>query len=130
MPSIGYRKHHTLTFPPREALQTSANGYLAAYAAMEAQRAATLKSLRSEADEEGFITVTRGGRVGPARVETAQAVAERHKEREKKRVGGAFYRFQTREEAKKRERELRKKFEEDVKRVEEMRTRKGRIKPE
>ena len=128
--TVGYRKHHALIFPPRDVLQSNVNAYLAEYAALEQERAKKLKQLRSEPDEDGFITVTRGGRVGPARIETAQAVAERHKEREKKRVGGAFYRFQTREEAKKRERELRKKFEEDVKRIEDMRRTKGKIRPE
>jgi len=125
-----YRTHHTLTFPPRDILQQKVNAYLSSYQAMESARAAKLKQLRSEPDEDGFITVTRGGRAGPARIEAAQATAEIHKEREKKRIGGAFYRFQTREEAKKRERELKKKFDEDVRRVEDMRSRKGRIRPE
>jgi ribosomal RNA-processing protein 7 len=63
-------------------------------------------------------------------MEEAQAAAERLKERDEKRVGKAFYRFQTREERKKRERELRDRFEEDVKRVQDMRQRRGRIEPE
>jgi ribosomal RNA-processing protein 7 len=128
--NVGYQRHHALTFPPRDVLQRKVNAYLTEYASTEEARAKKLKQLRSEPDEEGFITVTRGGRAAPAKIETAQAIAERHKEREKKRVGGAFYRFQTREEAKKRERDLRRKFEEDVKRVREIRSRKGRIKPE
>jgi len=64
-------------------------------------------------------------------VEAAQATQERHKEREKKRALKTFYRFQTMEMAKERERELRKQFEEDVKKVEDVRRRKGgTIRPE
>lgn len=63
-------------------------------------------------------------------MEEAQAAAERLKEREKKRVGGDFYRFQTREGRKLKERELRDQFEVDRKRVQEMRERRGKIRPE
>jgi ribosomal RNA-processing protein 7 len=126
----GYKTHHTLTFPPRNQLQQNINTYLTRYAALEAVRTSQLARKRNEPDEDGFVTVTRGGRTGPARLEEVQAAAERLKERDEKRVGKAFYRFQTREERKKRERELRDKFEEDVKRVQEMRSRRGRIEPE
>jgi ribosomal RNA-processing protein 7 len=81
-------------------------------------------------DEDGFITVTRGGRAGPARIEEAQAAAERLKEREKKRIGGDFYRFQTREGRKVKERELKDKYEEDKKKIQSMRERRGKIRPE
>jgi ribosomal RNA-processing protein 7 len=111
-------------------LQTSANTYLAQYTTLEAIRAAQLKQLRSEPDEDGFVTVTRGGRQGPARLEAAQATQERHKERDKKRVGGLFYRFQGREERKKREIDMRRRFEDDVKKIEDVRKRKGVVLPE
>jgi ribosomal RNA-processing protein 7 len=81
-------------------------------------------------DDDGFITVTRGGRAGPARLEEAQAAAEKLKEREKKRAAGDFYRFQTREGAKLRERELKDKYEEDKKKIQSMRERRGKIRPE
>jgi ribosomal RNA-processing protein 7 len=126
----GYRTHHSLTFPPREQLQRNINAYLTQYASLEAVRAKQLAQKRSEPDEDGFITVTRGGRTGPARLEEAQAAAERLKARDEKRVGKAFYRFQTREERKKRERELKDRFEEDVKRVKDLRSRRGGIEPE
>lgn len=126
-----YQQHHALNYPDRATLQASVNGYLAAYATAEAERASKLKQLRSEPDEDGFVTVTRGGRSGPARMEAAQATQERHKEREKKRAVKTFYRFQSREMAKEKERELRRKFEEDVQKVEDVRRRKGgRIRPE
>jgi ribosomal RNA-processing protein 7 len=126
----GYKEHHSLTYPSKTELKQNVNAYLAHYAALEETRSKKLKQLRSEPDEDGFVTVTRGGRAGPARMEEAQAAAERLKEREKKRVGGAFYRFQTREEAKRKERELVVKFEADARKLKDIRDRRGRIRPE
>lgn len=92
------------------------------YAMLEAQRARRAKRLRQEPDQDGFITVTRGGRTGPARQEEALAAAERQKQK----TGGGFkdfYRFQLREERKKAQGELLRKFEEDRRKVEEMKSR-------
>ena len=125
-----YWAHHALRYPGKEQLQDSVNAYLTAFTALEDARAKQLARQRSVPDADGFITVTRGGRAGPARLEEAQAAQERLKEREKKRITGDFYRFQTREERKKRENDLKRKFEGDRRRVEEMRRRKGKIKPE
>lgn len=127
---VGYRTHHTLTFPSRTALQRSVNTYLTHFTALESARSKLLSNQRQVPDEDGFVTVTRGGRAGPARMEEAQAAAERLKEREKKRVGGGFYRFQTRESRKLKERELRDQFEVDRKRMQDMRERRGKIRPE
>jgi ribosomal RNA-processing protein 7 len=63
-------------------------------------------------------------------LEEAQAAAERLKERAKKRVAGDFYRFQTREGRKLKERELKDKFEEDKEKIRNMRERRGKIRPE
>ncbi|QDS70806.1 hypothetical protein FKW77_004639 [Venturia effusa] len=125
-----YRTHHSLTFPSRAALQRSVNTYLTHFTALESARSSLLSRQRQVPDEDGFVTVTRGGRAGPARLEEAQAAAERLKEREKKRVGGDFYRFQTRESRKLKERELREQFEVDRKRMQNMRERRGKIRPE
>lgn len=127
---LGYLTHHTCTYPSRRVLQEKVNAYLSAFAALESERSKRLAKQRSVPDEDGFITVTRGGRAGPARLEDAQAAAERLQERNKKRTGGDFYRFQSREKSKKKENELKRKFDEDKKRVQEMRHRKGRIRPE
>jgi hypothetical protein len=84
-------------------------------------------------DADGFVTVLPGAgqRRAPAKIADAQAAAERLKEREKKRIGGAaFYRFQVRERAKKKEREVRGRFEEDVRRLGELRKRRGAVRPE
>lgn len=92
---------------------------------MEAARTRALKQARSVPDDDGFITVTRGGRAGPARLEEAQAAAEKLKERQKPPED--FYRFQTREKKKENAERLKREFQEDRKRVERMRARRGKI---
>jgi len=67
------------------------------------------------------VTVTKGGRTGPARQEEAESAREREKEKDTKRIGGDFYRFQTREVRKAKEGELKRKFAEDQERVKKMR---------
>lgn len=84
-------------------------------------------------DAEGFITVTRGGgRSAPsARLEIAQQKqAELEDRRKKKGSLDGFYRFQNREKRKEEEGRLRKQFEKDRRRVQEMRERRGRVKLE
>lgn len=83
-------------------------------------------------DEDGFVTVTRGGRVGPARKADAESkrVEMEEKERKKREEMGDFYRFQTRERRKAEQGELVKRFEEDRKRVEAMKEKRGKFRPE
>ncbi|KAI9825657.1 MAG: Ribosomal RNA-processing protein 7 [Thelocarpon impressellum] len=130
IPALGsarYLAHHQLRYPPRGPLQSSIDAFMTQYAALEAQRAQKAARLRQEPDEDGFITVTRGGRTGPARLEEAQAAAEKQRGKEGLRD---FYRFQTREERKKAQGELVRKFEEDRRRVDEMKRKRGKFKPE
>ena len=94
------------------------------YSALEAERAQQAARLRQVPDEDGFITVTRGGRTGPARQEDAQAAAEKQKSKQGLQD---FYRFQTREARKKAQGELLRKFEEDRKRVAEMKRKRGKF---
>ncbi|KAL1640892.1 hypothetical protein SLS58_006508 [Diplodia intermedia] len=123
-----YRTHHELTFPASDVLQATVNGYLTQWANMEGARARALKQARNVPDDDGFITVTKGGRAGPAKLEEAQAVAEKLKERQKPPAD--FYRFQTREKKKENAERLKREFQEDRKRVERMRARRGKVRPE
>jgi ribosomal RNA-processing protein 7 len=70
----------------------------------------SLKRLRSEPDEDGFITVTRRERVEP--------VVEKKNNRAVNLED--FYKFQKREQREKRMEELRRKFEEDKLKVERL----------
>lgn len=132
-----YRAHHELRYPDHEALQESTDAYMAAFAAREAESARQLALKRMEPDEDGFITVVRGGRNGPARPQRQEdgdeddgTAAKKKKKQHKGDVEEGFYRFQVRERKKREHGELAKKFEEDARRVEEMRRRRGKVRPE
>jgi ribosomal RNA-processing protein 7 len=127
----GYKSHNTLTYPNPSILQASLNAYLSQFNALETLRNKHRKHARSVPDEDGFITVTRGGRAGPARIEEAEKKKAELEERKKKNaVKDDFYRFQNREKRKEVEMGLRRRFEEDRKRVERMREGRGRVRPE
>ncbi|KAI7106110.1 hypothetical protein KC352_g36985, partial [Hortaea werneckii] len=128
--STRYATHHRLRYPDQAALQQSVDMYMAAFSAAEVARAKSLAKQRSVPDADGFVTVTKGGRAGPARDEEAREKGEELRKRERKRVGEDFYRFQTREKRKEVQRDLVKGFEEDQRRVEEMRKRRGKVRPE
>jgi ribosomal RNA-processing protein 7 len=95
---------------------------MTAFAAQEASQERLQGKRRREPDEDGFVTVTRGGRNGPARQEAAQEQAE--KQRNKQKGFEDFYRFQTREKRKAKAGELLRRFEEDKEKVRRMRERK------
>jgi ribosomal RNA-processing protein 7 len=136
VPALGpqrYLNHHILSSPSREVLQASVDAFMTEFNRKEEEAARAAKKMRSVPDEDGFITVTRGGRTGPARREEAEEARrkELRKEEERRKSMGDFYRFQARERRKQEQGELVKRFEEDRKRVEEMRKgRKGRFIPE
>lgn len=133
VPPLGrqrYLSHHRLRYPDPATLQSSVDTFMAAFSAQEAERAKAQARQRAEPDEDGFITVTRGGRTGPARQEEARSKEEELKKREKNRVKDDFYRFQLREKKKEAAKDLVKSFEEDRRRVEEMRRKRGRVRPE
>lgn len=113
--------HHSLVHPPHSTLLSSVTAYLSTFTRLEDARTRAQLRARTEPDEDGFITVTRGARAAPAKLEAAEEALRKEEERAKRRIGDGFYRFQNREKAKEQERDLRRKFQEDVKRVEGMR---------
>lgn len=125
-----YLSHHHLRYPDHALLQQSVDSFMTAFSAQEEARARALAKQRSEPDADGFITVTRGGRSGPAREEEVKAKEAEFKRREKSRIKDDFYRFQVREKRKAHAKDLVRGFEEDQRRVEEMKKRRGRIRPE
>ncbi|KAJ4375691.1 hypothetical protein N0V86_007224 [Didymella sp. IMI 355093] len=126
-----YKSHLNLIHPSASALQSSINAYLSQFSTLETQRAKLMKHARTVPDEDGFITVARGGRAGPARIEEAEKKkAELEERRKNNGVKDDFYRFQNREKRKEAEINLRKRFDEDRRRVERMRERRGRVRPE
>lgn len=99
---------------------------MTAFAAQEASRAKLQARQRQEPDEDGFVMVTRGGRNNPARLDVAQEMSDRQKNKQKGLEN--FYRFQTREKNKAKAGELVRKFEEDKEKVRIMRERRQNFK--
>nr|POE52314.1 ribosomal rna-processing protein 7 [Quercus suber] len=128
--SARYMAHHKLRYVDAAVLQASVDDYMTAFAAQEAARTKLLARQRAEPDEDGYITVTRGGRNGPAREEAVKLKAEELKKRGQSMIKSDFYRFQTRERKKEEAKSLVRGFEEDLRKVEEMRRRRGKVRPE
>jgi len=125
--SARYTEHHKMRYPDPAKLQMSVDAFMTAFAEQETTRQRSFARQRQEPDEDGFITVTRGGRVGPARLEEAQEKMEKQKERQKGKED--FYRFQMREKRKERAAGLLKGFDEDRRRVAEMKKKRNKFRP-
>ncbi|KAG9245176.1 ribosomal RNA-processing protein 7-domain-containing protein [Calycina marina] len=135
VPAIGmarYLSHQQLKYPDETALGAMVDAFMKSWNNTEEEQARLAKRKRNVPDENGFVTVTRGGRTGPARQEDAEEKRREleEKERKKRDEMGNFYRFQTRERRKAEQSELVKRFEEDKKRVESMKEKRGRFRPE
>jgi ribosomal RNA-processing protein 7 len=126
MGSSRYASHHALRFPEPGTLQHNVDAFMTAFNLNETHRQREATRARNVPDADGFITVTRGGRVGPAKAEEAEKKRKEMEEREKERTGEGFYRFQVREKRKMEQGELVRRFEEDRRRVEGMRERRGK----
>ncbi|MCJ1287261.1 Ribosomal RNA-processing protein 7 [Xylographa opegraphella] len=128
VPALGlqrYLNYQKMRYPEKGFLLEMANSYMTVYANQEKARAHKLARQRQQPDEDGFVTVTRGGRIGPARQEEAKERLEKQKEKQKGLED--FYRFQSREKRKERAGELIRKFEQDREKVRKMRERRGRF---
>ena len=136
VPELGsarYKAHQKLRYPDKLELQKSVDAFMENFNRAEEEKAREAKRLRNVPDEDGFVTVTRGGgRVGPAKREEAEVKRKEAEEKEKAKRDsmGDFYRFQMRERRKAEQGELVKRFEEDRKRLEIMREKRGRFRPE
>lgn len=136
VPALGsarYITHQKMKYPSSEVLQAAVDNFMAQWNEREEEEVRAAKRMRNVPDEDGFITVTRGGRTGPARQHDAEEARRKEMEKEeaKRKAMGDFYRFQGRERRKEEQGELLKRFEEDRKRVEALKSeRKGKFRPE
>lgn len=124
--------HNKLSFPPTEILQQSVDAFFTVFNRKEKEAAEMAKRLRNEPDEDGFVTVTRGGRAAPARRDEAEEARRKMLDREQKKKEELtnFYRFQLRERKKAEQAELIKKFDEDKRKVQALRQKRGKFRPE
>jgi ribosomal RNA-processing protein 7 len=116
----------------KTAVQKSVHAFFNAFNRKEKEAAELAKRLRNEPDEDGFVTVTRGGRAAPASKTEAEEARQKmvEKQAKKKLETRDFYRFQLRERRKKEQAELVRRFEADKRKVDFMKQRRGKFKPE
>jgi len=128
LPALGierYEEHNRLQYPSRKDLLRRVDGYMTAYAQMEEVRAKENARKRQLPDEDGFITVGRGAKP-VAKMDEVKELAEKQKDKTKGLED--FYRFQMREKRREEHGEMLRKFEQDKRRVKEMREIRGKLK--
>ncbi|EAW10898.1 RRP7 superfamily domain-containing protein [Aspergillus clavatus NRRL 1] len=132
LPALGlqrYLNHHQASYPARADLLRTVNDFMTVFTHVAEARKREEARRVQEPDEDGFITVTSGPKLtSTAHEDEARALLEKQK---KKSEGlGDFYRFQSREKRKERQHELLRRFDQDRRKLEEMKRRKGKIRPE
>lgn len=136
VPSLGstwIREHNKLTYPDRHRIEDAVNMFFTLFNQKEKEAAELAKRMRNEPDEDGFVTVTRGGnRSAPANPQEAEEARKRMlaKEQKKKDEMVDFYRFQLRERRKMQQEDQIRKFQEDRKKVDELRKMRGKFRPQ
>jgi ribosomal RNA-processing protein 7 len=129
VPALGlqrYLSHERRRYPARRELLTAVNDFMTVFAQVSEARKREEAKKYAEPDEDGFVTVTNGPKLNSvAREEEMKELIAR----EKKKAEGLedFYRFQSREKRKERQQELLKKFDEDKRKLADIKMRKGKI---
>lgn len=124
--------HLQLCRVDKTATQQAVHAFFNAFNRKEKEAAEMAKRLRNEPDEDGFVTVTRGGRVAPASKSEAEEAKQKmvDKQQKKKAEMKDFYRFQLRERRKQEQAALIRRFEDDKRKVNAMKEKRGKFKPE
>ena len=115
-----YKQHLIDRYPNVEALQESVDTYMELFNKEEILKKRKQKLMRSVPDEDGFVTITRGGRSGAGRAADALKLAEKAKTRG---IVSDLYRFQRRDEHKAKMNEIKMKFEDDKRKINELKAR-------
>ncbi|KAL7786648.1 ribosomal RNA-processing protein 7 domain-containing protein [Trichoderma ceciliae] len=124
--------HLRLCRADKAEIQKATHAFFNVFNRKEKEAAELSKRLRNEPDEDGFVTVTRGGKAAPANQYEAEEARQKMVEKASKKRSEMkdFYRFQLRERRKQEQAELLKRFEEDKRKVNAMREKRGKFKPE
>lgn len=125
-------RHLQLCRADKTATKQAVHAFFNAFNRKEKEAAELAKRLRNEPDQDGFVTVTRGGRAAPASRSQAEEAKQRMLDKQDKRKSETknFYRFQLREQRKQEQLALLKRFDDDKKRVNAMKEKRGKFKPE
>ncbi|KAI2467388.1 ribosomal RNA-processing protein 7-domain-containing protein [Annulohypoxylon bovei var. microspora] len=126
------KEHNKMTYPGNDIVQATMDIYFTVFNRKEREADQLAKKLRNEPDEDGFMTVTRGGRAAPARRDEAEEAKQKMLDKQQKKNDDMtdFYRFQMREKRKAEQIETLKKFDEDKKKVLAMKEKRGKFRPE
>ena len=129
IPSLGlsrYVGHDLYRYPDRRELLSTVNDYMTVFTHVAEARKREQSRAVQEPDEDGFVTVTHGPKLNSvAREEEYKEMVEKQK---KKQEGlEDFYRFQSREKRKEKQHDLLKRFDEDRKKLNELKRSKGKI---
>ncbi|KAF3809158.1 Ribosomal RNA-processing protein 7 [Colletotrichum gloeosporioides] len=135
LPELGSQwisTHLQLSRCDKVATQKSVHAFFNVFNRKEKEAQEMAKRLRNEPDEDGFVTVTRGGRAAPASKNEAEEARQKmvDKAAKKKSETTDFYRFQMRERRKAEQAALMQRFDEDRKKVDAMREKRGKFRPE
>ena len=124
--------HLQLSRVDQPAPHKAVHAFFNAFNRKEKEAVELAKRLRNEPDEDGFVTVTRGGRAAPVSRNEAEEAKRRMIERDtkKKTETTDFYRLQMRERRKAEQMALMRRFQEDKKKVDAMREKRGKFRPE
>ncbi|KAI1851117.1 hypothetical protein JX266_003782 [Neoarthrinium moseri] len=126
------KAHNKLSYPGNDAMQDMVDAYFTVFNRKELEAAQLARAMQNEPDEDGFVTVTRGGRTAPARQEEAEEAKRKMLERQQKKKDETqnFYRWQLREKKKAEQVEFLKRFEDDKSKLKAMREKRRKIQPD
>lgn len=127
-PALGlqrYLTHERMRYPDRATLLRTVNEFMTVFGQVAEARKREESKRLAEPDEDGFVTVTHGPKLNSvAREDELKELVEKQK-----KAGGLedFYRFQSREKRKERQNQLLKRFDEDKRKLQDMKKRRGNI---
>ncbi|KAH7326238.1 ribosomal RNA-processing protein 7-domain-containing protein [Stachybotrys elegans] len=135
VPALGsswITSHLQLSRVEKPVVQKVIHDFFTAFNQKEKEAVELAKRLRNEPDDDGFVTVTRGGRAAPASRNEAEEARQKMLDRQAKKKSELkdFYRFQLRERRKAEQAAMLRRFEEDKRKVMQMREKRGKFKPE
>jgi ribosomal RNA-processing protein 7 len=129
VPALGvqrYLSHEQRRYPERGVLLRTVNDFMTVFEQVSEARKKEEAKKAGEPDEDGFVTVTHGPKLNSvAREEEMRELVERRKKKEEGLED--FYRFQSREKRKERQQMLLRRFDEDKRKLRDIRMRRGKI---
>lgn len=129
VPALGvqrYLSHERRRYPERGALLRAVNDFMTVFEQVAEARKREEAKKAGEPDEDGFVTVTSGPKLNSvAREEEMRELVEKQKKKEEGLED--FYRFQSREKRKERQQMLLRRFDEDKRKLQDIKMRRGKI---